>query len=241
MFRIAVCDDEPNICTKIHNIIRDNKKLKGYEIDIEVFHSGESMFDFIESKHSFDLILLDIELEFMNGVEVGRKIRQEKKDEVTQILYISAKQSYAMELFDNRPLSFLIKPIDEDKLTDLIEKAIRISDISCSYFEFKHQGMTRIIQYKDILCFTSEDKQIQMQTNTGTKTFFGKLDEIEKELYNNQFIRIHKSTIVNYQYISKASYDHIILTTGDTFTISQRYRISVREKLNQSRKSRSRL
>jgi len=120
MFRIAVCDDHVQICTEIETIIRDSKKLKSYDIEIDIFHSGESLLGYIERNHNFDLLLLDIELQLMNGVEVGRKIREDQKDEITQILYISSKQSYAMELFDNRPLSFLIKPIDKDKLIHLI-------------------------------------------------------------------------------------------------------------------------
>lgn len=238
MFRIAVCDDHVQICTEIETIIRDSKKLKSYDIEIDIFHSGESLLGYIERNHNFDLLLLDIELQLMNGVEVGRKIREDQKDEITQILYISSKQSYAMELFDNRPLSFLIKPIDKDKLIHLIERAINISNISCSHFEFKQNGLIKQIMYKDIIYFSSKDKKIHMISIEGEKIFYGKLDEVEKILPDEVFIRIHKSIIINYEYISIASYDKIQLTTGEVLSISQRYRSIVREKLNKSRRSR---
>lgn len=238
MFRIAVCDDHVQICTEIETIIRDSKKLKLYDIEIDIFHSGESLLGYIERNHNFDLLLLDIELQLMNGVEVGRKIREDQKDEITQILYISSKQSYAMELFDNRPLSFLIKPIDKDKLIHLIERAINISNISCSHFEFKQNGLIKQIMYKDIIYFSSKDKKIHMISIEGEKIFYGRLDEVEKILPDEVFIRIHKSIIINYDYISIASYDKIQLTTGEVLSISQRYRSIVREKLNKSRRSR---
>lgn len=238
MFRIAICDDHVQICTEIETIISDSEKLKSYDIEIDIFHSGESLLGYIERNHNFDLLLLDIELQLMNGVEVGRKIREDQKDEITQILYISSKQSYAMELFDNRPLSFLIKPIDKDKLIHLIERAINISNISCSHFEFKENGLIKQIMYKDIVYFSSKDKKIHMISIEGEKNFYGRLDEVEKILPNEVFIRIHKSIIINYEYISIASYNKIQITTGEVLSISQRYRSIVREKLNKSRRYR---
>lgn len=198
MFRIAICDDHVQICTEIETIIRDSEKLKSYDIEIDIFHSGESLLSYIERNHNFDLLLLDIELQLMNGVEVGRKIREDQKDEITQILYISSKQSYAMELFDNRPLSFLIKPIDKDKLIHLIERAINISNISCSHFEFKENGFIKQIMYKDIIYLSSKDKKIHMISIEGEKIFYGRLnvlyfDEINNNVIHESFIALDET------------------------------------------------
>ena len=73
------------------------------------FLTGKELCRFIESEHSFDIIFLDIELGDINGVEVGKFIREKQKDQVVQIVYISAQTKYyCMELFDIRPMNYEI-------------------------------------------------------------------------------------------------------------------------------------
>ena len=100
MVKIAICDDEQAICSQIENILLDHSKRTCLEIDIEVFYSGEKLYSYIESGHGFDLIYLDIELELMSGIEVGKKIRNTMKDHKTEIVYISGKNGYDRQLFD---------------------------------------------------------------------------------------------------------------------------------------------
>lgn len=69
------------------------------------------MYQFICEGACFDIVFLDIELPKISGIDIGKKIRDEMHDETTKIVYISGKDSYAMGLFDVRPLNFLIKPI----------------------------------------------------------------------------------------------------------------------------------
>ncbi|MEL7568552.1 MAG: response regulator [Dehalobacterium sp.] len=80
-------------------------------MEIEVFFSGEKLYQFICEGACFDIVFLDIELPKISGIDIGKKIRDEMHDETTKIVYISGKDSYAMGLFDVRPLNFLIKPI----------------------------------------------------------------------------------------------------------------------------------
>src|SRR5665648_1177393 len=136
MFRIAICDDEPVICQQIENIILNCQIIINKEMKIEVFYSGEELCAFIENGYEFDLIFLDIELKLINGIETCRKIREEYKDDITQVVYISAKQGYAMDLFDSRPLNFLVKPLNKEKIIMNIERAILLSEKGNSFFEF---------------------------------------------------------------------------------------------------------
>ena len=68
-----------------------------------------------------------LEPERLVPVPQRRKLREELRDSVTQLLYISGQQQYAMALFDTRPLNFLLKPLDEAKLLDCVVQAIRLS------------------------------------------------------------------------------------------------------------------
>ena len=78
-------------------------------------------------KEQYDIIFLDIMLPQMDGVELGSYIRNVKNDNYTQIVYISSETSYAMELFEVRPLNFLIKPLDEKKIQKVLELFLKLN------------------------------------------------------------------------------------------------------------------
>ena len=106
MYRIAICDDEEIVCSQFEQVLEPYIWEK--KIDLDVFYSGEELIEVLAEGQHFDLIFLDIELCMMNGVEVGKYIRNKLGNENVQIVYISAKRQYAMELFETRPMNFLV-------------------------------------------------------------------------------------------------------------------------------------
>lgn len=85
-------------------MILNYAKLQALQIDTEVFYSGETLFKTIENKDKYGLIFLDIQLLQLDGVQVGKQIRERLGNEKISIVYISSKETYAMSLFQVRPL-----------------------------------------------------------------------------------------------------------------------------------------
>lgn len=112
MLRIAICDDMINICDELKLFLNQYQHKKNIKIQISIFYSGEAFIADSE-KNQFDLIFLDIALAQMNGIEVGKYIREKLKNEIIQIIYISSEPNYAVSLFQNRPFHFLLKPLNE--------------------------------------------------------------------------------------------------------------------------------
>ena len=104
MYRIAVCDDNPEILTQVCTTLSGSPL--GKELELTPFHSGAALAAALRSGARFALLILDIELDTVDGVAIGRLLREELRDSVTQLLYISGQQQYAMALFDTRPLNF---------------------------------------------------------------------------------------------------------------------------------------
>lgn len=236
MFRIAICDDEPAICWQIENLILDGEIADNNEIEVEIFHSGEELCTFIESGRRFDLIFLDIELRQINGIEACRKIREEYRDETTQVVYISGKQGYAMDLFESRPLNFLIKPLSEEKIISNIKTAIKLAKKGNSTFEFKTGKTYYKLKLNDILYFESDDKKIRVNAGNENFEFYGKMPDVMRMIPAKEFIRIHKSYFVNYQFVKEVQYEYLIMINGKCLPISQTFRKSVRELLIKRRK-----
>mgnify|MGYP001040070491 CR=1 FL=1 len=236
MFRVAICDDEKTICSQIEKVILDYQKNCAEKIDILTFLSGEELYKIIKDVQAFDLIFLDIELDKLNGIEVGKIIREELNDNITQIVYISANKDYAMELFENRPLNFLVKPICCEKIIKSLNAAINLHKNSDLFFEFCYNYNFIKIPYKKIMYFESNDKKINVITTDEIYEYYGKLSELKKQVKEKDFIQIHKSLLVNYQYIVEVSYEKIKLTNGEKLNISQSYRKEVRNNIRMRRK-----
>lgn len=110
---------------------------------------------------SVDLLFLDIELVSTDGIQIGRQIRHELEDQDVSIAYISSKSSYALELFKIHPIDFLIKPINAQDVYDTIDEALRLYNRNNTVFEYRANGYSCKIPYRDIHYFYSENKKDQ--------------------------------------------------------------------------------
>ena len=84
MYRVAICDDEPEVCTVMAEILDRASGLP--ELEITTYYEGETLCETVRRGMPFDLYILDIELPCINGVEVGQKLRNELGQEYAQLL-----------------------------------------------------------------------------------------------------------------------------------------------------------
>ena len=107
MFHIGICDDEKGTCAQLEEWCCDFGEKNGFDIEIYVWYTGESLCDDISDKKlQLDMLFLDIELVSTDGIKVGKYIRDELENLETAIVYISSKSSYAMNLFRVQPIDF---------------------------------------------------------------------------------------------------------------------------------------
>lgn len=229
MFKIAICDDVPSVCSDLKTMIMDMKNdLICKEITIDTFYSGEALIDNIKEENLYDLIFLDIELGKINGVEVGHIIRKQMEDYVTKIIYISSKDIYDRQLFDVQPLHFLKKPIDSKKVFDDIQLAMKISEKENRNFEFKSFRNTIKVPYRDILYFESRGRKVFLMGTKSNYTFYGNINSLE-EVLPKFFIRPNRSYFVNYEFVTCFKFEELIMTDGSVIPISRNKRKEIRE------------
>lgn len=235
MLRIAICDDDKYICKQLNIMLIELGESLSRKFEIEVFISGESLLKYLSKEDYFNIIFLDIELENLNGVEIGRIIREKLNDEITEIIYISGNDSYAMSLFDIRPFHFLIKPLQKKKIEKVLRKVIKLVNKGNQFFEYKI-GHTRYkVPIKDILYFESEGKKVNMTLQNQKHEFYSKLVDIKRQLENQDFIHIHKSYLVNNFYVVEYQYDSVKMSDKTILPISQQHRKFVRNQLLQKK------
>jgi DNA-binding LytR/AlgR family response regulator len=224
VLEILICDDENIFCSHLEKIILEYGQKTGERIMTEVFNSGEKLLEYIENSESaIDIIFLDIEMDGINGVKIGQVLRKEMENNATQIVYVSAKNSYAMELFQNRPFNFLVKPICEEQIYRILDDYYKVSNKSTPFFEITVNRVTKKILVNDIMYFESLTREILIHTTKENISFYGKLSSIENNPSLTNFLRIHKSFLVNKLYIEEYKSTSVQLLNKEVLQISRHY------------------
>lgn len=156
MIRIAICDDFPDVVTQLNEYLSEYQQLNDRQLDVKSFYNAEDLWEHLKENRC-DLVILDIELVKMNGVELGQLVRSELNDHTMKIVYISAKDCYDRQLFDVQPLNFLPKPIDKEKLFKMIDLTIQLSNDTERFFVFENKQGSFRMRLDDILYFESFD------------------------------------------------------------------------------------
>lgn len=229
MINIAICDDNIFVCTELEDIILKYGEKNYLDFNIEIFYRGESLYEHLTRNKKYDIIFLDIEMYTLNGVHIGKRLRNDIKDELTKIVYISAYKDYAMELFEIRPFNFIIKPIDENKLIDTLEKIINNMNIDNKGFIYKVGHSYKKEDINNIIYFESQEKKVKMVTLNYTEIFYGSLKEVYKQLLEYKFFYPHKSYLVNYNHIKFFEYNQLILVNDIIIPIGKTRKKLVRD------------
>ncbi len=214
-YRVAICDDSNVDLGHVEKILRKWADRKVVDVLVERFSSAEAfMFRYAEEK-AFDILLLDIEMGVMDGVTLAKRVRQE--NEVVQIVFITGYSDYIAEGYEVAALHYLMKPLDEEKLYTVLDRALekRRQNERCLNLELSGE-LVRIpfyeIRYLDV--------RQNYVTIHGKKEYTIKrtLGEFEKEL-DNRFCRVGRSMILNLKYIQRVTKADVHLSDGTVLSL----------------------
>ena len=233
MVNIAICDDNGVFCSSLEKMILS---YKGYDINVKIFNKSMLLCNHIKNHFNFDIVFLDIEFDKddYNGIEVGDFIRNELKNQIVQIVYVSSKEQYSMQLFDFRPMNFLVKPINQDKVFKILDTYTTIADnhLYMKYFEFECNNAINRVPVNDIMYFYSDKHNVVIVTYDNNKyTIYGKLKTIQNNELFKDFVSIHKSFFINFNYVLKYTYTEIKMLNNDILPISRANRKNVHKKM----------
>ena len=234
MIYVAICDDETKIGAELELALIDIFGKLNINHEIDVFLAGEELYRKVKSGAQYDLIFLDIEFARgkLNGVEVGRLIRDVNHNYLASIVYISWEKNYALQLFEIQPLNFLIKPLKYEHIEEVVRKHLKIAGLLSREFTYKRGHDTFKVQIKDIVYLESYDRKLTLHLADGRKEeFYGTLKDVyEEQLKKFDFLFIHKSYVVSYDYINALKFNQVLLVDGKTILpISKHRRNEIRD------------
>lgn len=208
---IAICDDDKNHIFALANLVRKWETCHSYYIKIQEFSSAEAfLFEYSEN-HDLDILLLDIEMDGMNGVELARTLR--KENDALQIIFVTGYDDYIADGYDVAALHYLMKPLKEEKLMSVLDRAVRLISDREKNIVLNVSGMVLKLSLDKIVYIEAQQNYIVIHTEQEEYRVKRTLSSVEKEL-DNGFFRAGRSFIVGLRYVSEISKNMIKLDNG---------------------------
>ncbi len=215
MYRAVIVDDRNEDLIFVENILKNWAEKRKISIKIQLFPSAESfLFEFAEEKN-FDILLLDIEMPGMDGVTTAKRIR--KINETVQIIFISGYSDYISEGYEVSALHYLLKPVREEKLIEVLDRALNKIEKNGSFLELKVSGELLRIPCHEIKYI---DVYRNYVTVHGKEEYSIKrsLSDILTEL-DERFYKAGRSLAVNLDYVRRVSKTEIRLSDGSALPL----------------------
>ena len=209
-YKIAICDDSDADRRYIMDMVRSWASAAGHEVQIDGFPSAESFLFRYAGESDYDILLLDIEMGAMDGVTMAKELR--KSNDTVQIIFITGYSDYISEGYEVAALHYLMKPVNEEKLCLVLDRAAEKLAKNERVLNFEVSGeMVRVpiyqIRYADVL---GNYVTVHAQTDVTVKMTLG---ELEKQL-DERFYRVGRSALVNLMQISRVTRAEIRLNDG---------------------------
>lgn len=214
MIVVAICEDEGYILEELRRKVEKYINRKSLDASIKTFMSGEEL---LKAKKKLDIILLDLMLPGIDGLEVARQISSRSR-----IIFVTSYREYAVEAFDANAVHYLVKPVTEERLFLALDRAINQTEqMDNQALTLIKGGKTQVIFIRDILYCEVFNHQVRIHTVHGTYDYFGTLDMLETKL-DERFFRCHRSFVVNMSCVAGQEKGIAILTNGEKIFISRR-------------------
>lgn len=209
--KIAICDDIQKDLYQIKSLILDYCEKAMLESEIDLYTDGSVLLSHV-AWGAYDLYLLDIYMEPVGGMEVAHRIRQ--VDGAAEIIFITASPDFALEGFGLHAIGYLLKPLTQNALTSLLDHHSHRFLRSARYITIKHDRSDRKILRKSIIYVEVYGKQTILHTSEGMCRTWTSLDEVERQLDGEPFLRCHRSYLVNMEYIERMVGADFVLEDG---------------------------
>lgn len=224
MLSMAICDDE-TFCRQ--QIIDCTKQLPLPELSIHEFEDGEDLISAYREGKRFHILMLDVEMPHISGMETARQIRFIDRDAV--IIFITSHENYVYDAFTVQAFQYLLKPVRPELLKQQLTKAIAHYYELHAVYMVQSKAAQVSLNIHRIRFLEKQGHTLIVYSEEGTFQCSGKLDEEEKRLSPYGFIRCHRSYLVNPRHIRVIDETGIQMRTGERVPVAQKKRTSVKE------------
>ena len=218
MIRVAVAEDELNTFELIHTFLERYASEKQLKIEVVHFSNGFEITD--SYKPEYDIILMDVDMPLLNGIDAARKIRA--MDPSVIIVFITNLSQYAIQGYSVQAFDYILKPLSYFPFSEFFGRAVsRLhSQENTPYFTIHLKDGLRKTAIRDIYYIEINNHTLYYHTAAGVFQTTGKMKETEAQLSEHHFSRCNNGYLVNLAHVDSIQENDAIVH-GDTLPISR--------------------
>lgn len=202
MIKIAIVEDEQLYAKQLHEYLRKYEKENGEAIEVTIYSDGDQIVEKYQSQ--YDIILMDIEMKFMDGMSAAEEIR--KIDTEVVIIFITNMTQYAIRGYAVDALDYVLKPVSYFALSQRLNRAIgRMRKRESKMIMVNMKGGIVRLNIANIYYIESQGHTLILHTILGDYETSGTMKEMESKLLGMNFCRGNKGYLINLQHVDGIS------------------------------------
>ena len=217
-YTIAICDDSESDRESIAGMVRRWAETSGCGVRLDEFPSAESFLFEYDRNKDYDILLLDVEMRELSGIELAKRVRAQRGR--AEIVFITSHFEFIAEGYEVDALHYLVKPVAEQKLFEVLDRASSRLAVEPPSVVISCDGGTVKLLEADILYIESFAHYIEIHTRTDVYRLKESITAFENKL-SSDFYRAHRSYIVNLKAVERISRTGVTLTGGAEIPLSR--------------------
>ena len=213
--RVAICDDDRESRARLRSLIKQQEP----DCEVACFDTGKRL---LEARQHFDILLLDIQMEDMSGIEVARVLRINR--ERTIVIFVTALKEYAAEAFEVEAFNYLLKPLEPERFCRVFEDACRevkrLESAGGGQLFFQTKTRSFVVQKDEILYVESLRRKVEIHTQRENIIVYATMKGLAERL-GEEFFRCHRGYLVNLAYVAEYGTGTIQLQNGETVYLAR--------------------
>ncbi len=229
---IVICDDSKSDALAAKEVIKQALNELHIKTEFDYYSNATDIErKLIIKKEPLDILILDIDMPEISGLELAEKLRAENLNLI--IIFLSAHEEFVYKAIEFQPFRYIRKIKLELEMPVAIRSAIRVLKANSDKQIALHTDDGEIrVMITDIMYFETEKRKAAIHLKNGSKLFVNKtISQIQELISRESFIMIHRSCVVNADYVKKISNSIIMLDNKEKLLVSRTRYKSVKQQL----------
>ena len=240
-FQIAICDDTEVELNNTKALVEETLKRAGVASTVHTFHDPQDFADNLalrmkdpKNQNPYQVIFLDVVMPNMTGIELGNLVR--KYDQNVPVIYTSSLKDYAFDSYSVHAFDYLLKPLEKERLQEALMKAYHLAEKKLKAdITIKTKDGLQAVNVLNVTFVESRDRCLHYHLSDGSVVVsiynHGRFEDsfVPFEPFQ-QFVQVHKSFLVNMDFIKELQADSISMNDGSVIPISRNQKNNVRSR-----------